>query len=171
MHACMPLFVPPNHRSRLKKNNHRRPRAAVASMDDDGCADAISPSSTRPSSTRPASRTNAVDRSLARRASRSNPPRARRRGDRRASIAPPRADLDSIAIGARSTRVVCTASSARGVDSSATCDARVIGRWRSSATRDASMKVASTTGRSHPRIHHHHPSTRPPRGVVGGCFF
>ena len=88
MHACMPLFVPPNHRSRLKKNNHRRPRAAVASMDD-GCADAIGPSSTRPSSTRPASRTNAVDRSLARRASRSNPPRARRRGDRRMTIAPP----------------------------------------------------------------------------------
>ena len=73
---------------------------------------------------------------------------------RRASIEPrsrsnrdPRAAARSSSVGHR--------VDARGVDSSATRDARVIGRWRSSATRDASMKVASTTGRSHPRIHRH----------------
>ena len=57
-------------------------------------------------------------------ASRSSPPRARRRGDRRMTIAPPRADLDSIAIGARSTRVVCTASSARVVETRVSARAR-----------------------------------------------
>ena len=73
---------------------------------------------------------------------------------RRASIEPrsrsnrdPRAAARSSSVGHR--------VDARGVDSSATRDARVIGRWRSSATRDASMKVASTTGRSHPRNHRH----------------
>jgi len=40
------------------------------------------------------------------------------------TIAPPRADLDSIAIGARSTRVVCTASSARVVETRVSARAR-----------------------------------------------
>ena len=71
-----------------------------------------------------------------------------------------RVDRAPIAIESRSRAAARSSSvghrvDARGVDSSATRDARVIGRWRSSATRDASMKVASTTGRSHPRIHRH----------------
>ena len=77
-----------------------------------------------------------------------------RRGADDARRSSPDRDRIEIRAAARSTRVGHRVD-ARGVDSSATRDARVIGRWRSSATRDASMKVASTTGRSHPRIHHH----------------
>ena len=76
-------------------------------------------------------------------------PRARRRGDRRMTIAPPRADLDSIAIGARSTRVVCTASSARVVETRASPRAREKNKTKYPARVDVRLEtdVASREAR------------------------
>ena len=92
---------------------------------------------------------------------------SRARGDARGDVARGRRgahdarrsspDRDRIEIRARrrDRHPSVTASTRAGWIRARRGFARVIGRWRSSATRDASMKVASTTGRSHPRIHRH----------------
>ena len=78
-----------------------------------------------------------------------------RRGAHDARRSSPDRDRIEIRARRRDRHPSVTASTRAGWTRARRGFARVIGRRRSSATRDASMKVASTTGRSHPRIHRH----------------